>query len=115
MSQQPDSPKTFVAGEALNAWCRVKISGSTVVYADAGEAAIGVTQMAVASGGNVPVRMNYHGGSHKVLTDTTISAGASFYAADNGEISSSASGSAVGIACEAATTAGDIIEVILVA
>ena len=115
MSQQADSPKTFVAGEALATFRRVKISGSTVVYADAGEAAIGTTQVAVASGANIPVRMNYHGGSHKIVAAGIIAAGASYYAANDGKISASASGSAMGVACEASTAGSDVIEVILVA
>lgn len=112
MSQQADSPKTFVSGEALSAFRRVKISGSTVVYADAGEHGIGVTQEAVASGDNVSVRLDTHGGSQKVTASKAIIAATVVYGAADGKVTDSASGNAVGQTCEAATAANDIIEIV---
>ncbi|HOR28493.1 MAG TPA: DUF2190 family protein [Candidatus Sumerlaeota bacterium] len=116
MSQQQGSPASFIAGEALEAYRRVKLdtgSGTNVVYADAGEAAIGVTVEKVASGDPVAVRLNKHGGTHKVTAAGSFAVGATLYGANDGKVDDAASGSAIGTALEAATAAGDIVEAVL--
>jgi hypothetical protein len=107
---------TFLAGEALTEKTRVKIeSGTTttppeVVYADQGEQAIGVCDFAVADGAYCTVILQGYGGSLEGVANDTFSIGATLYAHDDGQISDTSSGSAIGIAKEAATAAGDIVE-----
>lgn len=106
---------TLTAGEALIKYSRVKIeSGTTttppeVVYADQGEQAIGEVQADVADGDLVAVRI-FAWESKEGIANDSFAIGATLYAHDDGEISDTSSGSSVGIALEAATAAGDIVE-----
>jgi len=108
--------RTFIAGEDLEAYRRVKIeSGTTtsppeVVYADAGEAAIGITMSAEKDGDPIAVRMFTDSGTFLGVAADTFAIGATLYGAADGKISDTSSGSAIGKAMEAATAAGDIIE-----
>jgi hypothetical protein len=108
--------RTFIAGEALGENIRVKIeSGTTmdppeVVAAGAGEQHIGVTQFAVADGTAVTVKITATPGTVEVVAADSFSRGATLYGAASGKVSDTASGSAIGIAVEAATATGDIIE-----
>lgn len=115
MSQQINGPEiTLIAGEDLVAFRRVKISGSTVVYADAGETGIGVVQAAVdySEDPRACVRLDESGGTSKMMASGVISAGATVYAANDGKISATQNGEQIGIAREASTADGDIIEVL---
>ncbi len=109
---------TFIAGEALAAHRRVKIDSTSttvppeVIYADAGDQAIGVTELAAASGEAVAVKLNTFPGSVECEAADTFALGATLYAADDGKVSDTASGSAIGIAKEACTATGDIVEVL---
>ncbi|MCK4791852.1 MAG: hypothetical protein KAV87_49425 [Desulfobacteraceae bacterium] len=97
--------RTFKAGEALAAKRRVKIeSGTTndppeVVYADAGEDAIGVTEYAVADGDMIAIKMLNFPGTHEIecLVDSAIGRGTVLYAGDDGRVTDTSSGSAVGV------------------
>lgn len=107
-----ESPfKTFTSGEALAEKRRVKISGSTVVYADAGETGIGVTEFAVLNDEDVTIRLDNAGGTMEMTAAGIIAAGAVFYAAADGKISTTQNGEQIGTAITAATDDGDIIEV----
>jgi len=109
---------TFQAGEDLEAHRRVKIESGTVttppevVYADAGEQAIGVTELAVSDGGAVAVKLNTFPGSVECVAADTFSVPAILYAAADGKVSDSSNGTAIGIAKEAATAAGDVVEIL---
>lgn len=100
---------TFKAGEALEAKRRVKIeSGTTndppeIVYADAGEDFIGVTEYAVDDGEMVAVKMNNSAGIFEVecIIDSAIARGTVLYGAADGRVSDASSGTAQGIALEA--------------
>ena len=97
--------RTFKAGEALAAKRRVKIeSGTTndppeVVYADAGEDAVGVTEYAVADGDMIAIKMLNFPGTHEIecLVDSAIARGTVLYAGDHGMVTDTSSGSAVGV------------------
>lgn len=103
--------KTLIAGEALVAHRRVKLSGATVVYADDEDSAIGVTEYGVASGDPVAVRLTNCGGTVQMEAIAAIAAGAAYYAANDGK--ADAAGTIVyGYAIEASTASGDIIEVL---
>lgn len=115
MSQQNEGLKTFLAAEALEAFRRVKLSsgsGDDVEYADAGEAAIGVTQEKVSSGDPVVVRLLTPGKTFKMVASEALDEGATVYAADDGKVSDTSTGTACGTALEAATADGDVIEVL---
>jgi len=111
-----DGPKTFTAGEDLEIYRRVKVeSGSTknppeVIYADAGEQAVGITLEAVDDQDTVSVQLFTKDGTLFGVAADTFSYAATLYAAADGKISDSSNGSAIGIALEAATAAGDIVE-----
>ncbi len=110
--------RAYTAGEALAAHRRVKIEGGTtttppeVVYADAGEQHIGVTEYAVDDGDLASIRLRTYPGTVEVEAADTFAVNATLYGAADGKISDSSSGSAIGIAHEACTGAGDIVEVV---
>ena len=87
--------KTFKAGEDLESKRRVKIeSGTTndppeVVYADADEDFIGVTEYAVDDGDMVAVRLKNSPGTFEVecTVSTAIARGTALYGAADGKLS----------------------------
>src|SRR3989338_415339 len=89
MSQQIENGlKTFTAGEALEAYRRVKLSagsGSQVEYADVNEASIGITQVKVESGEMVTIALRTTGRTFKVTASEAMAAGASFYGGNDGK------------------------------
>lgn len=115
MSQYNNQPKAMIAGEALPAYRRVKLSsGTTVVFADADEKAIGVTMAAAASGYNVAVQMLVP--TVKLVASAAVAAGAAIYATADGKVDDAGAGSGsttIGYALEAALADGDVIECVL--
>jgi hypothetical protein len=108
---------TFTAGEALLPKRRIKVeSGTTtdpveVVYADAGEQHIGVTgNESTADGDPVSVQPMNATGTYEGTAADAFARGATLYGAADGKISDTSSGSAIGIALEAATADGDVVE-----
>jgi len=112
-------PVTFTAGEELAQYRRVKLkSGSTttplqVEYADAGEDFIGITLDHAESGDLIAVAPLCREGTFLVVAADAFSALADIYGAADGKVSDTSSGTAYFKALEAATAAGDIVEVIL--
>ena len=104
-----EGSKSFKAGEDLVVNRLVKVESGTVtdppevVYADAGEDAIGVTLTAASDGDQVAVRLLNDGGTFQIecLVDSAIARGASLYAGASGVVTDASSGSVVGIALEA--------------
>jgi len=72
--------------------------------------AIGVVETGVDAGALVSVRSLTWGGSLEGTANDTFSVAATLYSHDDGQISDTSSGSAIGIALEAATAVGDIVE-----
>jgi len=109
---------TFQAGEDLEAHRRVKLeSGSSttppeVVYADAGEQHIGVTTRPADDGDMVSVKLRNYPGSEEVCAAGTFAYLATLYGAADGKVDDVSSGSAIGVAKEAATAANDIVEML---
>lgn len=108
---------TFTAGEALLPKRRVKIeSGTTtsppeVVYADAGEQAIGITgNETTADGDLVSLQPSNATGTYECTASEAFAINATLYAANDGKISDTSSGSSIGLAVEAATADGDVVE-----
>lgn len=108
---------TFTAGEDLAAHRRVKIETGTtadppeVVYADAGEQHIGVTTAGADDGKLVDVKPRNESGTIEIEAADSFAIGADLYGAADGKISDTSSGSAIASAVEAATAAGDVVEV----
>ena len=103
---------TLVAGEALLAKTRVKLSGVTVVYADDEDRAIGVVEYGVGSGEDAAVRLINAGGTFEVKAAGAITAGAAIFPAVDGEVEATGT-LGCGFALADATADGDIIEAIL--
>jgi len=110
---------TFSAGEDLAAHRRVKIdtAGSQVpidvIYADAGEAAIGVTEIAADDTYPVSVKLFTWGGTMEIEGADAWDVGATIYGAADGKASDTSSGSAIGVAKTLCATAAEIIEIIV--
>lgn len=114
------SPKTFTAGEALEAYCQVKLHSTAgeVVYADAGDGpdVIGVTLDKVASGEKVAVQLKNAGGTFKIRAAAAILAHAELKGANDGKVTAVGTTSTepvAGRALEAASGDGAVIEVYL--
>ncbi len=113
MSQENMGSKCFTAGEALEAYRRVKLSSGNVVYAGAGENFIGVTAHKADNGAPVTVNFRSADRSYKMVAAAAVTAGAVIYGAASGKVDDAASGTAQGTALEAATADGDVIECLL--
>jgi len=112
MTTQSDSPKTFEAGEDMDAFLRVVISNDgTVMLADAVDYGIGVTQKDSDDGESVAVRLDSHGGSSKMTASGAIIAGRKVYAAASGKIAATGT-NVIGTAIDAASGNGSVIEVL---
>lgn len=116
MSHVKDGFRTFKAGEDLEAKRLVKIeSGTTndppeVVYADAGNVPIGVTEFAVDDGDLVTVRLLNDAGTFDIVCDvgSAIVRGDSLYVANDGKVTEVANGTAYFQSMEAATDAQEL-------
>jgi hypothetical protein len=108
--------RTFTANGAIGAKIRVKLTSASattppqVEVAGAGEQHIGITEYAVADGGLVAVKLRTFPGTHEGIASEALAVGATLYAAAAGKIKDTSDGTAIGIAIEAATATGDIIE-----
>jgi len=116
-STMTDGPKTFQAGEDLEAYRRVKVETGTttsppeVVYADAGEAFCGITLGPAKDGDPVVVAMFAKEGTFLAEAADSFAVTASLYGAADGKVSDSSNGTAYLMALQAAGAAGDIVEV----
>lgn len=107
--------KAFVAGGAIGANILVKLSAGVLAVAGASEVPIGVTeQAAFAAGDVISVRLLNSCGTIEMTAGAAITAGATVFGIANGKIDDAdpSSGVKVGVALEAATANGDIIEVL---
>lgn len=109
-----EGKRAYLAGEDLARRRRVKLSGSTVIYSDAGDVSIAVTEYAITSGTKGTCRETNYNGTQEVTAAAAIVAGAVLYGADDGKVSSVPAGPGIGFALEAASADGSIIEAILV-
>lgn len=119
---QVDKIKTFTAGEDLAAHRRVKVDSSVstadpaeVIYADAGEDFIGVTEFAADDGELIAVKLCTGPGTFEIEcdVDSAIALGTVLYGAADGKVSDASSGSAQGINIEPGTIVDNaVIEVV---
>lgn len=112
MSQFTNNPgRNITAGGTITEHLLVKADG-TLTAADANRDWIGSSLEPRTSGQSLPIRFA-SAGSHKLTAAAAISAGAIVYKAANGQIGTTNTNARVGIALEAASGAGSIIEVVL--
>ena len=105
--------RTFVASAAIDQFLRVKLSSGQLAAAGADDIDIGtLEEEAFASGDVRAVRLASATGTRKMVASEAISLGAKVYGAASGKIADTGSGRTIGIALEAATADGDIIEVL---
>lgn len=104
---------TLNATEELARYRRVKLSGTRgAAYADAGEDSIGVVRALVASGDPAAVWLQNKQGTIPMVASGVISANALVYPANDGKITATVTGRAIGRALEAASGDASIIEVV---
>ena len=104
---------TFIAGEALAIYRRVKLSSGKVVYADEADTAIGVTQsIADADGDPVTVRLLKDAGTYFMTAAGAFSSGTAVKQMNDGKVDDTGSGAVVGTALEAAGADGDQVEIL---
>lgn len=108
MSQYTENGKTIVTAEAVAAYRLLRSDG---YYADAGDTPFGATGVAAASGDAVALKLKNDGGTIKLEAAAAIASGRTVYTAADGKVSATPIGKPFGFALEAATAAGDIIEV----
>jgi hypothetical protein len=115
------SPLTFTTGAAVSAKRLVKLSSNTVIHNTATytDKPLGVAEVAAASGDVVAVALLSADGTMEMTAGGVISYGADVYAAADGKVTAlSTTGGRyrkVGVALEAATADGDIIQVLPIA
>ena len=107
--------RSFIATSALAAYTRVKLVSGQVVAADATDTSVGITEAPCAAGTAVSVRLTNSGGTALVTAATQFSVGAAIYGAAAGKVDDAAGGGhePFGIALQAATGEGHIVEVLL--
>lgn len=113
MSQQVDTPtRTFTAGGALGQYLRVKISASKLALAGAADRSIGTMPApAFADGDPATVTLRNKMGTRRMIANGAVTAYTNVYSAASGKVS--ATGIYYeGMALEAATADGDVIEVL---
>ena len=115
MSQQVDTgTRTFTAAGTIKRFATVQFgSGGTITEADATSGFVGVATEAAESGDVIACWLTTKQGTIKMLAHAAITRGATLEAAAAGRVTTHALGTLVGRTLEAATTQGDIIEVLI--
>lgn len=114
MSQFVEAPvRADTAAGAVNSYLRVKTPGA-VAAAGALDQSIGTMEKDCLAAGPCSVRLKTAEGTRKMVAAAAISAGALVYGAASGKISSVANGNVEGVALEAASADGDVIEVLTI-
>lgn len=117
MAEEHVGAITMTSAEALEAFRRVKLSGSTaltVVYADAGEEAFGVTAQKVATETPVAIELLTKGKTVKIEAAAAIAAcNSALYGADDGKVSGAVNGVPIAQNLAVASGDGSVIECLL--
>lgn len=114
MSQYSEtSRKAFTAGAAIAQYLRVKLSSGKLAACGVSDQSIGTIDEASFADGDVRnVRLRNTPGTVKMVAAGAITAGAQVFAAASGKIDDTPNPYPEGIALEAATASGDVIEVL---
>ena len=112
--------RTFTAGVALAEGERVVITSGTltsppeVSLAPVGATAehVGYVEVPALAGELVTIRPRSMAGTKQAVASAAFAAGALLYGSASGRVSTTVSGNPLGVAIEAATAAGDIVEII---
>lgn len=114
MSQYTEGPcKAFEAGAAIAQYLRVKLSAGVLATAGATENEIGTIERAsFASGDKRSVRLKNAQGTRKMVAAAAVSQYANVYGAAGGKVDDTANENFLGIALEAASGDGSVIEVL---
>lgn len=112
MSYHEGPTRTFPNNAALSKAIRVVLSAGNLAAAGASDIAIGTMEYRALAGDEVgTVRLRTASGTQLMVASGAISANAAVYAAASGKVAGSGT-ILIGIALEAATADGDIIEVL---
>ena len=110
-----NNSRTFLAGEALDAYLLVKVeSNGTVIKAtaSASEAKVGFTIDPAASGEAVSVSLSHGGGTSYGIASEALAIGDKVFGDAGGKLAAAGgAGDLVGITLTAATEDGDVVEV----
>jgi len=115
MGQVSGRRRTFQASAAIARYLRVKLSSGKLAAAGLADNDIGTLDYAaLAADEYVPVNLRSLEGTELVVAAGEITLGAAVYTAASGRVSATAAATSYkrGIALEAATAAGDIIEIL---
>lgn len=110
--------RTFTANGAITDKARVKVTAASAIVppqveiAGAGEQHIGIAEYAAVTGAAFAVKLRNYPGTHEGVATEAFAVGDTLYGAATGGIKKTADGTAIGIALEAATAPGDIVEFI---
>ena len=100
-------------GSALARYTRVKLSSGVLAAAELEDVELGVLTRRALANDYASVRLRTAEGTDCMIAAEAISAGATVYTADAGRVGNTATGAfQIGVALEAATADGDIIEVL---
>jgi len=116
--QNDNGFKAYTAGEDLAAYRRVRFNSSgNLVYADAEESTLGITQADCSSGDTVTIKLITAPGTFKIEASEAVTFAVStdergplLYGADDGKVSDTAGTKVLFNALEASDGAGAIIE-----
>ena len=111
MATQTNNPGKAILASATLAAYRLITGAGAYAGADANSDVVGVTQEPAASGAYVPTRF-LTAGTVKLTASGAITANVNVYKAANGKIGTTNTNKLIGIALEAATADGDVIEVL---
>lgn len=104
--------RTFLAGEAMEQFARVKLVAGKIVKAGADELGIGTVEAPVLAADQAcPVRLWNANGTRKMVAAGAFALGAEVYGAASGRIDDVTTLANIGVALAAAGDAGSIVEV----
>lgn len=114
MSQYVETPtKMFTAGAAIAQYLRVILSSGKLAAAGAHDEELGTLEAASFADLDVrAVRLRSAQGTVKMVAAAAVTAGNRVYGAASGKVDDVANGNPIGIAIDAATADGDVIEVL---
>lgn len=105
--------RTFTAGAAIAQYLRVKLTSEKLAVAGADDREIGTLERATfADLDKAPVRLRYANGTRKMVAAGAFDKHANVYGAAGGKIDDAANENFIGIALEAASGDGAVVEVL---